>query len=147
MKTLIELFERSVERFPENPLLWEKTGDQYVASTYREIHRQVLLLGAGLYASGLRKGDRVGLLSEGRNSWLISELAVLYCGAVNVPLSVKLEAPELKFRLEHSGSKLVIVSRNQAPKIAEVIDSLPGIEKVIYLDEKANPGSKESSYK
>lgn len=147
MRTLIELFERSVERFPENPLLWEKTGDQYVPSTYREIHQQVLLMGAGLYASGLSKGDRVGLLSEGRNSWLISELAVLYCGAINVPLSVKLEAPELKFRLEHSGSKLVIVSRNQSPKIAEVIESLPDIEKIIYLDEIASEGSNKLFFK
>ncbi len=146
MKTLIELFERSVERFPENPLLWEKTGDQYISATYREIHRQVILFGAGLYASGLKKGDRVGLLSEGRNSWLISELAILYCGAINVPLSVKLEAPELKFRLEHSGSKWVIVSRTQSGKIAEVIDSLPGIEQVIQLDEDVSCGERETFF-
>lgn len=143
MRTLIELFERSVERFPENPLLWEKTGDRYIPSTYRQIHSQVILLGAGLYALGLRKGDRVGLLSEGRNLWLISELAILYSGAINVPLSVKLESPELKFRLEHSGAKLVIVSGNQSSKIAEVIDFLPGIENVVHLDQKANPGAKE----
>ena len=143
MKTLVELFEKSVERFPENSLLWEKKGDQYVASSYREVHKQVLLLGAGLYALGLRKGDRVGLLAEGRNGWLISELAILYCGAINVPLSVKLEAPELKFRLEHSESKMVIVSKTQSSKIAEIIDLLPGIEKVILLDEKTSPGDRE----
>jgi long-chain acyl-CoA synthetase len=140
MKTLIELFEKSVEKYPENPLLWEKIKDHYVASSYQDIHKQVIYLGAGLQAAGLRKGDRIGLLSEGRNSWLVSELAVLYCGAVNVPLSVKLEAPELKFRLEHSGSKMVIVSAGQAGKIEEVIKSLPLIEHVIYLDNKPDTG-------
>lgn len=140
MKTLIELFEKSVEKYPENPLLWEKIKDRYVASSYQDIHKQVIYLGAGLQAAGLRKGDRVGLLSEGRNSWLVSELAVLYCGAVNVPLSVKLEAPELKFRLEHSGSKMVIVSAGQVGKIEEVIKSLPLIEHVIYLDNKSDTG-------
>jgi long-chain acyl-CoA synthetase len=143
MRTLIELFEQSVERFSENPLLWEKTTDRYMPSTYREIHRQVLLAGAGLYSLGLKKGERVGLLSEGRNSWLISELAILYCGAINVPLSVKLESPDLKFRLEHSGSKMIIVSRSHSDKISEVIDLLPGIEKVILLDPKSSYGPKE----
>jgi len=137
MKTLIELFEKSVEKYPENPLLWEKRKDQYISSTYQEIHRQAILFGAGLFAAGLQKGDRVGLLSEGRNRWLVSELAVLYCGAVNVPLSVKLEAPELKFRLEHSGSKMVIVSAGQAGKIAEVFENIPDIKSVIHLDDKS----------
>ena len=139
MKTLIELFEKSVEKYPEKPLLWEKIKDRYVSSSYREIHRQVILLGAGLLAAGLRRGDRVGLLSEGRNSWLVSELAILYCGAVNVPLSVRLETPELKFRLEHSESKMVIVSAGQAGKIAEVIDSLHAIKRIVHLDDKLNP--------
>lgn len=143
MKTLIELFEKSVEKYPDNPLLWEKIKDKYIPVSYREVHRQVILAGAGLLASGLQKGDRVGLLSEGRNSWLVSELAILYCGAINVPLSVKLEATELKFRLEHSGSKMVIVSAGQAGKIAEVLEYLPAIERVIYLDHKSNLGVKE----
>jgi long-chain acyl-CoA synthetase len=146
MKTLIELFEKSVEQYPENPLLWEKTIDHYIPTSYREIHKRVIFFGAGLLSIGLRKGDRVALLSEGRNNWLISELAVLYCGAVNVPLSVRLEAPELKFRLEHSGAKMVILSSGQAGKIAEVIKSLEAIELIIHLDDKLNPGNKEVNF-
>lgn len=146
MKTLIELFEKSAGKYPDNPLLWEKTHEKYVPSSYREVHRQVILLGAGLYSAGLRKGERVGLLSEGRNNWLISELAILYCGAVNVPLSVRLEVPELKFRLDHSEAKMVIVSSGQTAKIAEVIDYLSLIEKVIYLDDQPNPGIKEMNF-
>jgi long-chain acyl-CoA synthetase len=146
MKTLIELFEKSVEKYSENPLLWEKTNDRYTPSSYREVHRQVILLGAGLYSAGLHKGDRVGLLSEGRNSWLISELAILYCRAINVPLSVRLEGPELKFRLEHSEAKMVIVSSGQAAKITGVTDNLTMIEKIIYLDDQPDRGTKEVNF-
>ncbi len=96
---------------------------------------------------GLKKGDRSGLLSEGRNYWLISELSVLYCGAINVPLSVKLEASELKFRLEHSGAKMIIVSAGQAPKLAEIIDQLPSLEMVIIMDGTPASGSKEIAFK
>ena len=143
MKTLIELFETSVQKFPNNPQLWEKLTDKYVPSTYKQVQQSVYEFGAGLMALGLKKRERAGLLSEGRNYWLISELSILYCGAINVPLSVKLEASELKFRLEHSGAKMLIISAGQAPKLAEIIDQLTSLETVIIMDGVATPGSKE----
>ena len=146
MRTLIDLFETSAAKFPDNPLLWEKSKDRYLPSTYKEIRQQIVEFAAGLFSLGLKKGERVGLLSEGRNSWLISELGVLYCGAVNVPLSVKLEAPELSFRLNHSGSRMVIVSSGQISKIAEIINEIPEIEYIIHLDPIVNPGSKDRSF-
>jgi len=143
MRTLIELFEFSTAKFPNNPLLWEKTSDRYIPSSYLEIRQAVYQFGAGLMALGLRKEERVGLLSEGRNNWLISELGIFYCGAVNVPLSVKLEAAELKFRLAHSGSRMVIVSAGQVAKINEIINDLTDIEFVIHLDPIEKPGPKD----
>jgi len=147
MKTIIELFETSVAKFPNNAYLWEKQNGKYEATTYSQTREQVLKFGAGLVSLGLQKGDRVGLISEGRNAWIISELGILYAGGINVPLSVKLESGnDLKFRLAHSGSKMVIVSRGQASKIEEITGQLPEMEKVIYLDGKENPGSKDISY-
>lgn len=146
MKTLIELFETSVSKFPNNPLLWEKPKDKYLSSSYLEIRQQVYEFAAGLMSLGLGKGDRVGLLSEGRNSWLVSELGILFCGAVNVPLSVKLEAPELSFRLNHSGSRMVIVSSGQVSKILEIIDEIPEIEYIIHLDPIKKKGSRDLSF-
>jgi long-chain acyl-CoA synthetase len=147
MKTIIELFETSVAKFPNNTYLWEKQNGKYEATTYNQTREQVLKFGAGLVSLGLQKGDRVGLISEGRNAWIISELGILYAGGINVPLSVKLESGnDLKFRLAHSGSKMVIVSRGQASKIEGIADQLPELEKIIYLDGKENPGSKDISY-
>jgi len=146
MKTLIELFETSVQNFPNNPLLWEKLTDKYEPSSYMEIQQSVYQFGAGLMALGLKKGERAGLLSEGRNFWLISELSILYCGAINVPLSVKLEPSELKFRIEHSGAKMMIVSAGQASKLTEIIGQLPSLELVIVMDGVANPNAREISF-
>ncbi len=136
MKTLIELFEKSVEKYPNNVLLWEKTKDQYEGTTYSETLEKVLQFSAGLRELGLKQGDRVALLSEGQNAWLISELAVLYAGGINVPLSIKLDAAnDLRFRLEHSGAKMVIVSRNQKPKIFQIADQLTALETIIVVDD------------
>jgi len=147
MRTIIELFETSVAKFPDNVYLWEKQNGKYEGTTYRQTHDLVFRFGAGLVALGLQKGDRVGLISEGRNAWIISELGILYAGGTNVPLSVKLDSfSELKFRLAHSGSKMIVVSKGHAAKVEEIRNELPGLEKVIYLDGKENPGANDVSY-
>ncbi len=95
---------------------------------------------------GFKKGDRAGLISDGRNDWIISELGMLYAGGINVPLSIRLENNEIEFRLKHSGSKFVFVSRQQAAKMEAVRNSLPNLEKVIYIDGKENPGENDVNY-
>ena len=147
MRTIIELFETSVAKFPHNIYLWEKQKGKFEGTTYQQTHDLVFRFGAGLVALGLQKGDRVGLISEGRNAWIISELGILYAGGINVPLSVKLDSgSELKFRLAHSGSKMIVVSKGHAAKVEEIRNELPGLEKVIYLDGKENPGANDISY-
>ena len=136
MQTIIELFEESVRKYGNNPLMLEKKHDKYISSTYIEIRQAVIEFAAGLLNMGVQKGDRIALLSEGRNDWVISELAVLYAGAINIPLSVKLgDASEISFRLAHSGSKIIIISGGQAHKIKDLKYELPDLEKVILLDE------------
>ncbi len=134
MKSLIRFFEENVEKYASNIYLWEKLQDKYEGTTYQETRRQVHEFGAGLMQLGIKKGDRVSLLADGRNSWVIGELGILYAGGVNVPLSIKLNAEEIKFRLTHSGSRMVITSSTQAQKILDVIDRCPELEKVIFMD-------------
>ncbi|MGA7159998.1 MAG: AMP-binding protein [Bacteroidota bacterium] len=134
-KTIPQLFETSVEKYGNNILLWEKRGEKYEGTTYGEIHNRAYQFAAGLLSIGIKKEDRIALIAEGRNDWLISELGILYTGAINVPLSVKLnERSELKFRLAHSGCRMAIVSASQAPKIQQLKNDLPDLEKIILLD-------------
>ena len=134
-KTLVDLFESSVARYGDNVFLWEKTGKKYEPTTYKEVRQMVYELGAGFRALGVKKGDNMALLSEGRNAWIISELAMFYAGATNVPLSIKLEeANDLLFRLKHAEVKYIIVSANQLKKIRKILNELPLVEKVVVLD-------------
>ncbi len=134
-RTLPQMFEESVARYPANILLWEKKADSFQGTTYKSIEAQVHRCAAGLLYLGIRKGDRLALISEGRNDWVISELGILFTGAINVPLSVKIdELSELKFRLAHSGCRAVIVSGAQAEKIRAIKNDLPELERIFLLD-------------
>ena len=140
IETIPQLFERSVERYPENIALWEKKTDRYEGLNYHDLREKVYCLAAGLMAMGIKKGDRVGLISEGRNDWVISELGILYAGGVNVPISVKVdELSDLKFRLSHSGCRAIIVSGGQNRKIRQIKGDLADLEKVIVMDSQGSP--------
>ena len=146
-KTIIDLFENSVKQYPDNPFLWEKTRDAFEPTTYKEVQQQVYAAGAGLIALGVKKGDNMALLSEGRNAWIIGELAMFYAGATNVPLSIKLEeANDLLFRLVHADVKYILVSGNQLKKIRAIMDKLPLVEKIIVIDELPEYKEKEISW-
>ena len=134
MKSLIQFFEESVEKFNSNVYLWEKPKDKYEGTTYEETRKLVYEFAAGLIKLGIQKGDRLGLISEGRNNWVIGELGILYAGAVNVPMSVKLTPEEIKFRINHSGAKMILVSSIQAVKLRTVINECPTIEKIVHFD-------------
>jgi long-chain acyl-CoA synthetase len=135
--TIPVLFENAVNKYSDNPLLREKSTDKYDFITYEQTKNNVYRFAAGLMSINVKHGDRIALISEGRNDWIISELAILYCGAINVPLSVKLiEASEIKFRLNHAECSIVITSQGQAAKIREIMNDCPSLEKIIFLDEQ-----------
>ena len=117
----MHFFEDCVEKYADNVYLLEKKNNKFIGATYREIREKVYQFAAGLIQLGVNKGDRIALLAEGRNDWVISEIGMLYAGAVDVPLSIKLTEPsEIKFRLKHSGARFIITSKQQAKKINPV---------------------------
>ena len=146
-RTIPNLFEQSALKYSKNPLIYEKKDDKYQASSFEEVKQEVHLLAKGFLKLGLKKDDKVLLLSEGRREWLVAELALLYIGAIVVPISIKLNEPnDLKFRLEHSESRFAIVSVRQAEKLRQVIKSLKGFESLIVFDGEVNKKEGEILY-
>ena len=143
-RTLPQLFEDSVKAYPRNVLIWEKTGSRYQPTTYAELRPFVHQFAAGLMSLGLGRGDRAALIAEGRRDWITAELGILSCGAINVPISVKVdELSDLKFRLAHSGCRIAVVSRSQLAKVRQVRNDLPDLARIVVLDAVEAPGPDE----
>lgn len=134
MNTLIDFFEDAVNKFGNNIYLWEKKEGSYKGTTYKKVKDEVLRVAAGLIAIGVLPGDRVAILSEGRNDWIIGELGILYAGACSVPLSVRLEKDEIKFRLQHSGARMIMVSDLHLNKITDIVNQVPLLEIIVNFD-------------
>ncbi len=148
MKTIPELFEGSVTKYPNNVLVWEKENGTYKGISFSEIKERVYRFAAGLMALGVEKRDRIALLSEGSSEWLISELAILYLGAINIPLSVKINEPnELSFRIKHAECRWIICSERQAEKIRNIKQNIPKVGTFIIMDRANTLNKQEKSYR
>ena len=133
--TIIDFVEKYTREFAELTFLREKPADKWTETSFEQTRIEAHRIGAGLVAMGVNKGDRISLLSEGRNLWVLGELGILYAGAVNVPLSIKLEeSNDLTFRLKHSDSRFIMVSASQLGQLRNIISDLPMVEKVIVFD-------------
>ena len=135
-RTIIDLFEQSVAKFGKKEFLLEKHNGKFEPTSYNATKIEALRIGAGLAALGIERGDRVSILAEGCNNWIISELGLLYAGAISVPLSIKLEeANDLLFRLKHSDAKLIFVSKHQLRKIRSIVAELNDLRHIVVWGE------------
>jgi long-chain acyl-CoA synthetase len=107
-----------------------------------EVSRRVARLALSLSRLGIRRGDRVALLSENRPEWAIADLAILCCGAVNVPLCPTLTSSSCEFILNDSGARAIFVSSSHNFRtIAAMWEKLPRLELAVQMDDAgAQPG-------
>ena len=134
-RTLIDLFEETVAKYGDKDFLLEKRTTKFEPTSYAEAKQEVLRTGAGLVALGIEPKQTISILAEGCNNWIISELGLLYAGAISVPLSIKLEeANDLLFRLRHADVVAIFVSQYQLPKIRRIKEQLPLLKHIIVYD-------------
>lgn len=139
IRTIIDLVEKYTQKFASSVYLYEKVGQQWEQTTFEKARDDARAFGAGLMELGLNKGDRAAMLCENRKAWIISELGLLYAAGTDVPLSVKLDQQsDLLFRIRHSESRYIIVSKNQLSKVRAIRSECPLVEKVIILDHIEN---------
>ncbi len=117
------------------PALRYKDFGRYRDYCWRDYRSDADAFAAKLIDLGIGSGDRVGLLSENRFEWLVTDIGILSAGAVDVPLHAPLAPKQVEYQLGHSEARGVIVSdQAQADKVLEVVASLPNLEFLISFE-------------
>ncbi|MBN1571933.1 MAG: AMP-binding protein [Deltaproteobacteria bacterium] len=131
--TIKEIIEENAKKFAKKNALLRKIGIRWVGITYRDLLSQVKDLGTSLVKMGMKKGDRIALLTHNCPEWAISYLAIITNNGIVVPVDKELKAQELRHILEDSGSKFIIVTEELLPKIEEIHQSLKSLKKIILI--------------
>ncbi len=140
--TIPEMFRRLCAQYrgQERPILRHKVrGEGWHDITWEGLEGRVQALAGYLHQQGVRKGDRVALLSENRPEWAVSDLGTQLIGAANVSIYTSLPPTKVAYILRDSEAKVCIVSVPvQRKKVEEIADECPALEEIIVMSETAN---------
>ena len=132
---LSEMFFKTAEKFPNKTGIMYKHDGEYQSMTFAEMQAQVTSLAAGLASLGIKRGDKLVILSENRYEWACFDYAILSNGAVTVPIYSTLLSSHIQYIINDCDAKIVIVSNsNQFEKILEIEGEIPQVEKFIVID-------------
>jgi long-chain acyl-CoA synthetase len=134
--TLTKLFFDAVSKFNRPDALQVKVAGAYKPISHTEVAERVRHAARGLSALGVKRGDRVAILSENRPEWAIADFACLTIGLTDVPIYPTLPADQIAYILKDSGAVAIFVSdKEQADKIRQIRSQVPAVKTVIAFDE------------
>jgi len=134
--TLNQLFFEAVSKYNRPDALQVKIGGTYRPISHTEVADRVRHAARGLSSLGVRRGDRVAILSENRPEWAIADYACLTVCLTDVPIYPTLPADQIAYMVRDSGAVAIFVSNKaQAEKIREIRSQLPALKTVIGFDE------------
>ena len=148
--TIPQLYEYLTEEYgktADKPLIMRKVAGKFEGISYQDFKIQTENLAGGLAALGIKKSDKVAIISENRPEWVFSDMAILGLGAVDVPLYPSLTAESVEFILNNSESKGIILSNKfQLNKILKIKDNCKHLKFVIVLNEKDTPPDQKTIF-
>jgi long-chain acyl-CoA synthetase len=133
-KTIPENFFLAAEKHGKKKALKYKRGDVYYSISFKKLVSRIKIAAKSFRALGIKPGDRVAILSSNRPEWVITDMAVMSCGGVTVPIHTNLSPKIISHVLNHSEAEIVVVSDlNLLIKIFVFQKKLKSLKKIIFL--------------
>jgi len=139
LATLNDIFFTVVERPLDRVMLYRENG-QWLPVSSRDLRANVAATARALHDWGVRKGDRVAILSENRPEWSTADMAVLLLGAVTVPVYSTLTEEQTTYTLSDSGARIIFVSTERQLRKVQSIYGQTRLEKIVVMDSAEIPG-------
>ena len=135
LQTLNEMLRNSVNLYGDRTAFKVKKDGKFAPITYQEFYKKVVIFGTGLLGIGIEKFDHVGLVSDNRFEWIISDMAIIGLRAADVPCSGVSSSHDIYFKLQHSDSTASILEGEaQFSNFYKMAKDLPKIKNIILYD-------------
>jgi long-chain acyl-CoA synthetase len=132
---LVDAVFQHEESGPDDVVFTRKVDGRWAPVTAKEFATEVRSLAAGLVASGVQAGDRVGLMSKTRYEWTLCDYAIWTAGAVTVPIYETSSAEQVQWNLGDSGAAAVILESTEHQSTFDTVrDQLPDLAKSWQID-------------
>jgi long-chain acyl-CoA synthetase len=130
------MFMENAKAKPDIVMQYSKdAANVFQPTTYGQLLEEVAVLAAGLAGLGLGRGDKIGLISDNRKEWLMSDLAIIGMGAADVPRGCDATEGELSYILSWSECAIAILeNERQLAKLVAHRDEMPGLKTIVLFD-------------
>ncbi len=134
--TIPQLFLEQAKAIPTQAMQYSKRGgNTFIPTSYAELRTEISTFAAGLLDLGIKRGDKIGLISDNRREWLIIDLAILGLGAADVPRGCDATEQEIAYILSFSSCDLAVVeNEKQFDKILERKSLIPDLHTIIAIE-------------
>ena len=139
--TVNDLFRCIAAAANARAVLWQDASGQWQPLSSDQIYQRVRALALGFFDWGVRKGDRIALVSENRWEWAVTDFAVLALGAADVPIYPTLTGEQIAVLLRDAGCRIAVVSTLQQFEKLNAVREQAGIERIVIMDEPIPPGA------
>ena len=145
-QTLPQQFVQTAQRRGHATALRSKAFGLWHELSWLDYETQVRTVAAGLMSWGLSAGQSVAVLGENRPEWVIADLGIMMAGGVTAAIYATNAADGVKYVLEHSDSRFVIVENaEQLDKVLEVRKDLPLLERIVVMNPKGLQGFSDAA--
>lgn len=132
--TIISRLHEQGRTRPSAPAYYEKIGDTWVPSSWREYISQVRQAGRALIALGVEPETNVAILGFNRPEWSIMLLATMTANAAGAGVYATNSPQEVQYIVNHAGCRVILLeNEEQWAKIDQVRDELPDLRHVILM--------------
>lgn len=133
--TVAKLFRHQCKRYGNRTAHREKDMGIWKSHSWAQYFERAQWIAAALGKLGLRRGDRISILSEDSKEWFYFDMAATCSGAIPSGVYTTDSAAQLAYLVNDSGSRILIVENDeQLDKFLEVRDEMKGLLKTIVLD-------------
>ena len=135
-KTLVQVFEQAVLKHNRPDALNYKSGSNWTPISSTEMLRRIRNIAAGLYSLGIKRGERVAILSESRSEWTLADAGCLFAGVIDVPIYPTLTPGQVRYILNDSGARLLFVANERKfNEVREAVSSCPAVEHLVFWED------------
>lgn len=146
-KTIPDLYFHLTEVYgpkTNHGIFQQKIDGKYEDISYATFKEETETLAFGLAALGVKREDKVAIISENRPEWMYSDMAILGLGAVDVPLYPISTSDSIEFILKNSESVGIIVSNQfHMNKVLKIKENVKTLKFIIVMNDVDISGQKD----
>ena len=139
LSTVNDLFFRVVSAANPRAILWQDEFGLWQPISSDQIYQRVRALAQAFLGWGMKKGDRIALISENRWEWAVTDFAALAIGAIDVPIYTTLTGEQIAALIADAGCRIAVVSTRQQFDKLNAVRWQTSLERILIMDSAAAP--------